>query len=356
MKSLKIFTLLIALFSCTLCKLSASDRIANPSESFLKNKGQWQKEILYRGNTNSTNIFFLKDGLSFAQMGEEIEKPDGSEEYPCLVWNMKFINTNPAMKISALNGKKSVVSYIKGNDESKWIIHPEEYTQINYSSIYTNIDLHFYNSTSSLKYDYIVHSGGTINSIRAYYEGIKRLSINASGELEIANEWNMQLQKKPVAWQIINGVKEFVTVDYKLINDTTFGFKAISGFNKNYDLIIDPLFQMVWCSYTNIPGGSNNINYCFANAMDGDGNVYLTGYSDDTFPITPGAYSNASGIGPEIYIAKFSADGTTLIYWTYLLGESSEFGADIAVDEFGRAYVTGVVDLNITGLTSFATT
>ncbi|MEO8146344.1 MAG: T9SS type A sorting domain-containing protein [Bacteroidia bacterium] len=336
--------------------LSATEKISKPDDSFLQNKGQWQKEILFKGSSASTNVYFLKDGLSFAEVGEEVENPDGSEDYPFLVWNMKFVNPNPAMEISGVGGKKSVVSYLSGSDPGKWIVHPEEYSQLQYTSIYKNIDLHFYGSGNNLKYDYIVHHGGDIKSIRAYYEGIKNLSVNADGELEVETEWNTQLQKTPLAWQLINGVKQFVNVNYKIINDTTFGFEAINGFNKNYDLIIDPLFEMVWSSYTNIPGGSNNINYCFANAMDNDGNVYLTGYSDDSFPITPGAYSGASGIGPEVYIAKFSSDGTTLIYWTYLLGESSEFGADIAVDEFGRAYVTGVVEVNITGLTSFATT
>ncbi|MBP6391857.1 MAG: gliding motility-associated C-terminal domain-containing protein, partial [Flavobacteriales bacterium] len=57
-----------------------------------------------------------------------------------------------------------------------------------------------------------------------------------------------------------------------------------------------------------------------------------------------------------IFVAKFSSDGTTLLYSTYLPGNSSEFGTSIAVDALGRAYITGVVDLNFTGQTNFPST
>jgi hypothetical protein len=344
---------------CLLISVSVfaiGNKIPSSPLSFLKNKGQWNNDILFKGVTTTTSVYFLNNGVSFAQAGEEIEIGDSIELHPYLVWNMKFVNENRAMKISSVNERKSKVSFLSGNDSTKWIIHPEECSQINYNKIYKNIDLTFYGKNNNLKYDYIVHPGGNINSIRSYYEGVKNLSINADGELEIETKWNIQKQNAPVAWQVIKGKQHPIEIKYVIINDTTFGFKAEGGYNKNYDLIIDPLFEMVWSSYTNIPGGNNNINYCFSNAMDEDGNVYLTGMVDGTFPITPGAYSGPGNVEPEIFVAKFASDGTTLIYWTYLPGNSSEHGTGIAVDNLGRAYVTGVVDLNFTGLTNFPST
>lgn len=323
--------------------------------AFIKNNGQWQKEILYKG-TSTSPVSFLKDGISFAQSGKDKENPDGSISHPFVVWNMKFLNGNKSININGINRKKSVYSYLSGNEPDKWIIHPEECSVLEYQSVYKNIDLLFYGTGNSLKYDFIVRKGGNIHSIQSYYEGIEKLALNKSGELEVTTLYNIQIQRKPVAWQNINGIKKYIVVNYILINDSTFGFEAPHGFNSNYSLTIDPLFQMVWSSYTMITGGSNNINYCFSNAMDLDGNVYLTGMVDDSFPITPGAYSGPGNVQPEIFVAKFSGDGTTLLYWTYLPGSSSEFGVSIATDSLGRAYVTGVVDLNITGLTTFPST
>ncbi|HRH65922.1 MAG TPA: T9SS type A sorting domain-containing protein [Bacteroidia bacterium] len=334
----------------------AETNLSSNHVTFLRNEGQWNPEILYTGQSTATRVAFLRNGLSFSQPGEETELPDGTEDHPYLVWNMKFINPCTDLRISGKDGKKSVASYLFGKDARKWVIHPEEFSQINYLSVFNKVDLNFYGYGKELKYDYVVHAGAEINSIKAYYEGINTLSVNAKGELAIGTSYNVQLQKKPVAWQIINGRKKHVDVNYILLNDTTFGFDAVNGYNKNYDLIIDPLFQMVWASYTRATGGGNNINYCFSNAMDNDGNVYLTGIVDGSFPTTAGAYSGPGNVYPEIFVAKFSSDGSTLLYSTYLPGNSSEMGTGLAIDDQGRAYVTGVVDLNITGITNFPST
>lgn len=336
---------------------SATNSFGNNSPvTFIKNQGQWIPEIIYKGTSTATSVSLLNDGISFCNAGEEIENPDGSEVHTYYVWNLRFLSTTGSIITEGENLQESKLSYLFGNDPSEWVIHPEEYASINYKNIYHQVDLKFYGQMYDLKYDYIVKPGGSIASIQSAYEGIEELTINSVGELEVRTQWHTQVQRTPVAWQIKNGVQQFVNVQYVLLNDSTFGFTATNGYDQHYDLIIDPLFQMAWASYTNIPGGGNNINYCFANEMDNAGNVYLTGIVDGTFPITPGAYSGPGNVYPEIFVAKFSSDGTTMIYGTYLPGSSSEFGADIAVDALGRAYVTGVVDLNITGITNFPST
>ena len=40
-------------------------------------------------------------------------------------------------------------------------------------------------------------------------------------------------------------------------------------------------------------------------------------------------------------MTKLTADGSALVYSTYLGGSADDFGWDIAVDASGRAYVTG---------------
>ncbi len=321
--------------------------------SFLHNEGQWKSDIVYQGIALSTNVYLLNNGLSFSQKSDE-ENDSGAASL--IVWNMKFAGLNHAVTITGENEKQSVYSYLSGNDPSKWVIHPMECSIVSYNDLYKNIDLKFYTNENHLEYDYILHPGSNIQSIQTYYEGIKNLMINKSGDLEISTPWTIQIQKAPISWQIIDGKKHDVKVEFVLINDSTFGFTTKDKYDKSSDLIIDPLFQMVWSSYTRATGGGNNINYCFGNAMDNDGNVYLTGMVDGSFPTTAGAYSGPGNIYPEIFVAKFSADGSTMIYGTYLPGSSSEFGTSLAVDDLGRAYVTGVVDLNITGLTNFPST
>jgi hypothetical protein len=86
-------------------------------------------------------------------------------------------------------------------------------------------------------------------------------------------------------------------------------------------------------------------------AIDGDGNAYVTGYTwSPNFPVTTGAYQTTNvGWSHSVYnafIAKLSADGSSLVYSTYLggTGTLSTFGDKaqaITVDSVGNAYVTG---------------
>lgn len=333
--------------------------------TFLANEGQWPSAILFRGRSASANVSFLRDGLSFSlvkpeedhehEPGHRPEK-DHHAEPDFLVWNMAFAGADPGMRVTGQHGTPSVTNYLSGADRSDRVVHPMEYERIDYLGVYPGIDAQFRMVGLDLKYDFVVHPGGDPASIRNNYTGIEGLALSANGDLVIRTPYGEQKQHAPLCWQVIDGVKRLVDVDFALINDSTYGFRVNSGYDRAHDLIIDPLFEMAWASYTAALGGSNNINYCFANAMDAQGNVYLTGMVDGTFPVTPGAYSGPGNVQPEIFVAKFSADGSTLIYSTYLPGSSSEFGTSIAVDELGRAYITGVVDLNITGLTDYPST
>jgi hypothetical protein len=84
-------------------------------------------------------------------------------------------------------------------------------------------------------------------------------------------------------------------------------------------------------------------------ALDSSGNVYLTGMTaSNNFPTTTGAFQTTFGGGTcgtvfcsDAFVAKVKADGSALVYSTYLGGGDSDFGQGIAVDAGGNAYVTG---------------
>lgn len=103
--------------------------------------------------------------------------------------------------------------------------------------------------------------------------------------------------------------------------------------------------------------GGNSMDVPLAMAVDRDGYVYITGQTlSSDFPTTPGAFQahhagvpgTQSTIGiedkPDAFVAKLSADGSKVIYSTYIGGKNADVGRAIAVDAQGNAYIAGTTD------------
>ncbi len=96
--------------------------------------------------------------------------------------------------------------------------------------------------------------------------------------------------------------------------------------------------ELVYSTYL---GGSDH-DYGRSIAVDSEGCAYVTGMTEsDSFPTTDEAYQEDYAGAYDAFVAKLSADGTDLVYSTYLGGSSSDYGEGIAVDSEGCAYVTG---------------
>src|SRR5262245_12443173 len=106
--------------------------------------------------------------------------------------------------------------------------------------------------------------------------------------------------------------------------------------------------SLAWATYLGGDGDERGHGI----AVDAGGNVYVTGRTDSAnFPTTPGSFDTTFNGGVDAFVTKLSADGTTLLYSTYLGGTGSEIdeGFDklarrvgaITVDAAGNAYVTG---------------
>ncbi|HTR38268.1 MAG TPA: SBBP repeat-containing protein [Bryobacteraceae bacterium] len=76
-------------------------------------------------------------------------------------------------------------------------------------------------------------------------------------------------------------------------------------------------------------------------AVDASGNAYVTGvtYSPD-FPTTPDAFQAALGGVSNAFVSKLNAEGSALLYSTFLGGSGAE-GNAIAIDAAGNVYLTG---------------
>jgi hypothetical protein len=110
----------------------------------------------------------------------------------------------------------------------------------------------------------------------------------------------------------------------------------------NGDVIVTKLNSMgTGLIYSTYIGGSE-YDYGSSIAIDGSGNVYITGntYSTD-YDITVGAFQTTNGGSWDAFVTKLNSTGTGLIFSTYIGGSSQDLGSSIAIDGSGNAYITG---------------
>jgi Tol biopolymer transport system component len=80
--------------------------------------------------------------------------------------------------------------------------------------------------------------------------------------------------------------------------------------------------------------------------IDAAGNAYVLGVTVSTdFPTTAGAFDTTSdGTFVDSFVTKLNADGTALIYSTYLGGAANDFAYSLALNSDGNVYVAGIAD------------
>ncbi|BCN30193.1 DUF7948 domain-containing protein [Anaeromicropila herbilytica] len=91
------------------------------------------------------------------------------------------------------------------------------------------------------------------------------------------------------------------------------------------------------------PFNDNEVNDVgYGIAIDGTNHAYVTGYTQTIdFPLKNPYQSKQKGLR-DAFITKFEADGSAIIYSTYLGGVLDDTGTAIVVETNGTAYVCGV--------------
>src|SRR5213075_2133015 len=113
------------------------------------------------------------------------------------------------------------------------------------------IDIVYYGNQGRLEYDFIVSPGASPQIIDVRFDGAAGLTLTPEGDLMItaaAGSGRAIRQSKPVAYQIIDGRKAYVTADYVLHNTNRARFQ-IGKYDRTRPLVIDP--QLVYSIFGN---------------------------------------------------------------------------------------------------------
>ena len=254
---------------------------------------------------------------------------------------MRLIGANPSVQVSGVDELAAKTSYFVGDDPAKWQTHVPTYAKVKYDEVYPGVNLIYYGNQRQLEYDFVVAPGANPKAIRLRFSGAEKLKIDEQGALVLETKSGPVRFERPEVYQEIAGKKRVIDGQYALQGRSTVGFE-VASYDRTRPLVIDPV--LVYSTYLS---GSGIGTESYGIAVDSSGNAYVTGrtWSADFPTVNALQSTNPDTHAASVFVAKISADGSALIYSTYLggsgCGGTNEEAKSIAVDSAGNAYVTG---------------
>lgn len=339
-----------------------------------------------------------RDAMFYLMPGEIVWRTGPGIEAARTEVRLSFPGSNGDGALRAeypLPGKRH---YYRGRDARIWHRDATLSARVRYESLYPGIDLLLYGRGRQLEYDFIIAPGKDPGVISLRFSGQGSLSVDPLGNLVVEAKGGRLVHRRPVAYQVVGGARRPVEVAYSLEDDRV-AFKT-GPYRGDLPLVIDPVV-----SYARYLGGADsdrvlamavddsggfyvagrtrsldfpasgglaNGGDAFVSRFDAAGNLVYTailGSSDVTtagdiayglrvdsggnahvvgvaefndFPVTPGAYdASYNGFPSDAFVATLDPTGT-LLYSSFLGGDSSDEALGVEADDAGNLYITGL--------------
>jgi hypothetical protein len=310
--------------------LSVTERYKQFPLSFEPNREQTNAEVKFLARGQGYILFLTEKEAVFAL---------GKALHSSTVLRMSFLGANAKPSFTGMEELPGKSNYLIGNQPEHWHTNIPNYRKVAEHNVYPGIDLVYYGTQRQLEYDFVIAPGADLSKIRIAFQGVENLHTDTDGDLVLSVTGNNDVRlRKPIAYQEIGTEKKLVAANYILKGKDSVEF-GVGNYDASRPLIVDPIL-----SYSTYLGGSN-IDSSNSIAVAPDNTAFIAGstFSSD-FPTVHALQPNAGG-GPDFpqdgFVSKISADGSTLLYSTYLGGVNQDAANGIAVDNFGDAYVTG---------------
>jgi hypothetical protein len=166
------------------------------------------------------------------------------------------------------------------------------------------------------------------------------LKINADGSQAYQltySDLGMTLAVSPAS--AIDGAGNCYVGSAGTIKPTPGAFQTVPGSNSSNFLVkFDASGKIVFATYLS----GSNFDFALGLALDPSGNLWETGYTESNdFPLQNPIQNTYQGGTSDAFVAELKADGSRLLFGTYLGGSNNDIGYGIAIDSVGNAYIAG---------------
>ena len=340
----------------------------------------------------------LRARVELDALGLDLVVPSRSEQ---AYVRLRFVEPAENVQIVPLGESTSSRHYYQGAAESGWFTDVPAWSGVGWFGIQPGVDVLLGEASGTVAYTIRCESRAALDRVEFELEGVDDLLIDSDGTWTAEIAMGALHHTAPKAWfegaasteiptqvrVVRRGPKRFgfsVGVhhdDLPLVIDPGLSFSSFLGGtfeDEIRDVRVDPQGRLVLAGYTqssdfpSIPGpyqwsgggdafvarlspggigldyiayiGGSSEDRLYAMDQGGDARVYVTGSTTSAdFPTTPGAFDSSYGeVGEDGFVACLRADGSKLVYSTYLGGhEAFDLLKGITVSPTGRATVVG---------------
>jgi hypothetical protein len=326
---------------------------------------------------------------------------------PSASFRMRLEGAASDAPMSAEARLPGVSHYFVGSDPGLWRTNVPHYAKVRAADVYPGVDVLYYGNQGQLEFDLEIEPGVDPAPVILAFEGVQDLKIDAGGDLLADLGRGKVILRRPVAYQGTKDSPQPVEACFVRLSADRVGFK-VGPYDRSRALVIDPpiayatyfgsgeweLFSGIAVDISGalyVEGSTQSAIFPTSNALypgylgglfdafvtkinaagtailfstyfggserdtgagiavDGDGDIYLTGDTDSrNFPVVgafQGMFGGTGSVGfGDAFIAKMKSDGSALVYSSYLGGSGDDLAMGIALDGEGNAYITGVTE------------
>lgn len=328
----------------------------------------------------------------------QLEKAARAQRSSAATFTVNLLGSSANPQVVGEQPLRTRVNYFIGRDPKKWRTNVATYARIRYRNVYPGIDLVYYGNNGRVEYDFDLAPGADATQIQFRVQGADALKVDGAGNLLMTKGATELRFQTPTLYQEVNGARQQVPGAYALRDGTHVGF-TVSNYDNTKPLVIDPVlvystflggsdddfsngiavdsagdafvigitdspdfplasigsytptqFRMFLTEFdptgstllfADYFGGTSGDDEPSSITLDSSGNPYVTGSAVSTdFPVVNAYQTTLSG-SRDAFLVKFSADGSSISYSTYLGGSNSQFARSVSVDPAGEVVIAG---------------
>jgi uncharacterized repeat protein (TIGR01451 family) len=314
---------------------------------FEPNQGQSDPEVKFLAHGGGYGLFLTADEAVLTLR----HSAAGAREHSLPQSSVVRMMLEGASSNSAVSGDNELPgksNYFIGNDPAKWHTDIPQFARVRYRAVYPGIDLVYYGKQGQIEYDFEAAPGSDPRQVVLRFQGAENLSIDAAGNLVLAVAGGHLTLRAPRIYQRLGRDERTVDGRFELRGGERVSF-ALGAYDHRRALVIDPV--LTYSTYlggsgdeacTVILGVATGVSGCPAVAVDPSLNAYIAGSTMSTdFPKAGSPFQSGLKGTANVFIAKFNSTANTLLFSTYLGGNTVDTTAGLAVDAGTNVIVAG---------------